>query len=164
MGLANRRVRGGPGLHGLVLGLSGLRPTRAEGDGDAEGTIVRQVTVLGILAIPGGKTSDTRLADVLPQLNHLLPQHGFKVLDVESARIVSGESVKCDLGHGYKSTTTLVRPLDDDGKVRLRCELTLDGDLQFSANIRTPINQVFFCERPFLTDGSKLLLGLGVRR
>jgi hypothetical protein len=149
---------------GLVLGLGGLRPTRAEGEADPDATIVRQVTVLGILAIPGGKTSDSQLANVLPQLNHLLPHYGFKVLDVHSARIVAGESVKCELGHGFKSTTTLVRPLDEDGKVRLRCELTLDGELQFSANVRTPINQVFFCERPYLSDGSKLLLGLGVRR
>ncbi len=151
---------------GLMLGLGGLRATGAEGDDGnrSEGEIIRQVTVLGILATPGGKTSDSRLSEVLPQLKQLLPNHGFKVLDVQSARIIAGEAVKCDLGHGFRSVTTLVRPLDENGKVQLRCELSLDGELQFSANVRAPINQVFFCERPFLSDGSKLLIGLGVRR
>ncbi len=150
---------------GLVLGLGGLRATGAEDDGkNPEGEIVRQVTVLGILATPGGKTSDSGLSEVLPQLKQLLPNHSFQVLDVQSARILTGEAVKCELGHGYQSVTRLVRPLDENGKVQLRCELSLDGELQFSANIRAPINQVFFCERPFLSDGSKLLIGLGVRR
>lgn len=151
---------------GLVLGLGSLRSTRAAGeDGNhPEGEIVRQVTVLGIVATPGGKTSDSRLSEVLPQLKQLLPNHGFKVLDVQSARIIAGETVKCDLGHGFRSVTTLVRPLDENGKVQLRCELSLDDKLQFSANVRAPINQVFFLERPFLSDGSKLLIGLGVRR
>lgn len=150
---------------GLMLGLGGLRATRADGDAkSSDGEIARQVTVLGILATPGGKTSDNGLSEVLPQLKQLLPNHGFQVLDVQSARIIAGEAVKCELGHGFRSVTTLVRPLDENGKVQLRCELSLDGQLQFAANVRAPINQVFFCERPFLSDGSKLLIGLGVRR
>jgi hypothetical protein len=96
-------------------------------------------------------------------LNRLLPHHDFKLLDAQSGRIVAGESVDCDLGHGYTAETTLVRPVDEDGKVQLRCELFLDKALQFSANAKAPLNQLFFWERPFLDDGSKLLMGIGVR-
>ena len=53
-----------------------------------------------------------------------------------------------ELGHGYTAETTLVRPIDEDGKVQLRCELFLDRELQFSATVRAPLNQLFFCERP----------------
>src|SRR5262249_3144346 len=115
------------------------------------------------VASPGGKSVDSKLTAIQPQLNRLLPDHGFKLLDAQSARIVAGESVECKLGHGYTAETVLVRPIDEDGKVQLRCELSLDGELQFSATVRTPLNQLFFCERPYLTDGSKLLIGVGTR-
>jgi hypothetical protein len=174
-------------LGGLVLGLCGLRVSRAEGEVDPNREIVRQVTVFAILATPEGKAVDTKLAGligslgaaslanpegrtvdsklttILPQLNRLLPHHGFKLLDVQSARIVAGETVNCKLGHGYTAETTLLRPIDENGKVQLRCELSLDHELQFSATVRTPLDQIFFCERPFLTDGSRLLIGMGVR-
>ena len=78
-------------------------------------------------------------------------------------RIVAGESINCDLGNGYTVQTSLVHPGDDNGKVKLRCELFLDQSLQFSATVKAPLNQLFFCERPFLDDGSKLLIGVGVR-
>ena len=147
----------------LVLGLWGLRVSRAEENADPNREIVRQVTVFAIRAIPGSEVVDANLATIQPQLNRLLPNHGFKLLDAQSARIVADESVECELGHGYTTEITLVRPIDEDGKVQLRCELSLDRELQFSAAVRTPIDQLFFCERPFLTDGSKLLIGVGVR-
>jgi hypothetical protein len=148
---------------GLVLGAWGLRVSRAEGNADPNREIVRQVTVFAILGTPKSKAVDTNLATIQAQLSRLLPNHGFKLLDAQSARIVADESVECELGHGYTAETTLVRPIDEDGKVQLRCELSLDGELQFSATVRTPIDQLFFCERPFLTDGSRLLIGVGVR-
>jgi hypothetical protein len=168
---------------GLMLGFSVLRVSHAEGEGDPGREIGRQVTVFAILAtpedirLPGvigsagaaglatteSKASDSKLAPIQPQLNRLLPHHGFRLLDAQSAQIVAGEAVECKLGHGYTAETTLVRPFDEDGKVELRCELSLDRELQFSATVRTPINQLFFCERPCLTDGSKLLIGVGAR-
>ena len=39
---------------------------------------------------------------------------------------MAGESVDCDLGNGYTAETSLVQPVDENGKVQLRCELFLD--------------------------------------
>lgn len=150
-------------LGGLAVGAWGLKVSRADGNADVDRAMVRQVTVFAIVATPGGKSVDTNLSSIQPQLNRLLPRHGFKLLDVQSAPIVAGESVDSKLGHGYTAQVSMVRPIDENGKVQLRCEILLDGTLQFAASVRTPPNQLFFCERPFLTDGSKLLLGVGAR-
>jgi hypothetical protein len=147
----------------LILGAWGLRPSRAGGQADPNLGVVRHVTVFAILATPEGKSVDGRLAKIQAHLSRLLPDHGFKLLDAQTARIVAGESLECKLTHGYTVETTLVRPMDEDGKVQLRCELSLDGERQFSATVRTPLNQLFFCERPYLTDGSKLLIGVAAR-
>lgn len=161
---------------GLGLGLGGWRRVRAESGDDG----ARQVTVFAILAKPGSKAVDSKLASIEGQLNRLLPHHGFKLLDAQSKRLVAGESVVCDLGHGYTAETSLVQPEDPDllgaavgvlaaqlenplGKVHFRCELFLNHALQFSANVKVPLNQLFFCERPFLDDGTKLLIGVGAR-
>jgi hypothetical protein len=150
-------------LGGLVLGLAGLRASRAESQANSDSQIVRQVTVFGIVAMPKGESVDKDLSPIKASLSRLFPQHGFKLLDSQSARIVAGESVECALGHGYTVEVTMVRPIDENGKVELRCELSLDDELQFSATVRAPLDQLFFCERPFLTDGSKLLIGVGAR-
>ena len=147
----------------LLVGAWGLRPTRAAVQAESNLDIVRHVTVFAILATPKGKSVDGRLAAIQKHLGRLLPQHGFKLLDAQTARIVAGESIECKLTHGYTVETTLVRPIDEDGKVQLRCELSLDGAGQFSAEVRAPLNQLFFCERPYLTDGSKLLIGVAAR-
>jgi hypothetical protein len=153
----------------MAFGLGGLRISYAQVKSKTQAKAAptherpRQVTVFAIIATPESKGVDSKLASIDAQLNRLLPHHGFKLLDAQSGRIVAGESVDCDLGHGYTAETTLVRPVDEDGKVQLRCELFLDKALQFSANVKAPLNQLFFCERPFLDDGSKLLMGIGVR-
>src|SRR5262249_59943947 len=118
----------------------------------------RQVTVFAIIAAPGSKAVDSKLASVKAQLNRLLPHHGFKLLDAQSKRILAGESVTCDLGQGYTAETLLVRPVDEEGKVQLRCELYRDRALQYSAKVTAPLNQLFFCQRPFRDDGSTLLI------
>jgi hypothetical protein len=150
---------------GLVLGLGGLRVSHAQTrtETDASHEEARQVTVFAIVATPGSKAVDSKLTDIHGQLNRLLPNHGFKLRDAQSGRVVAGESVDCDLGHGCTIVTSLIEPIDENGKVKLRCELFLDKALQFSATVKAPLNQLFFCERPFLDDGSKLLIGVGVR-
>lgn len=172
MNLSRRwAMRTGLTMAGLIFGVTamvgfGLRPTRAgAGVGaDPRGDVVRHVTVFAILATPDrAKSVDHRLSTIQKYLGELLPDHGFKLLDVKSARIVAGESIGSRLTHGYSVETTLLRPIDEDGKVKLRCELDLNGERQFSATIRAPLNQLFFCERPYLTDGSKLLIGLAAR-
>jgi hypothetical protein len=152
------------GLGALLIGAPGVRATRAAGQADPHREVVRHVTVFAILATPGGgKTVDGRLTRFQDYFERLEPGHSFKLLDVRTARIVAGESIECKLTHGYEVETTLIRPIDEDGKVQLRCELSLDGHRQFSATVRTPLNQIFFCERPYLTDGSKLLIGVAAR-
>jgi len=122
----------------------------------------RQVTVFAILATNDPAAIDPRLASVKSQLGKILPGHGFKLLDVETKRIEATQSVTCHLGNGYKAETVLVRPLDENGKVQLRCNLSQQGIKEFSTLVKTPINQLFFYERS-LKDGSRVLIGVGAR-
>jgi hypothetical protein len=123
----------------------------------------RQVTAFAILAIPNSATIDPRLtANVKAQLHKILPDHGFKLLDVQSKRIEVDQAVTCNLGKGYTAETTLVRPLDENGKVHLRCKIALEKATQFSTLVKTPANQLFFYERS-LKDGSRVLIGVGAR-
>jgi hypothetical protein len=147
---------------GLALGLYGLHVSRAEVDTKAADDESRQVTVFGIIATPGTKTADTNLATIKTQLDKLLPKHGFKLLDAQSKPIVAGESVVCDFRNGYTAATSLVHSVDENGKVQIRCELFQDQDRQFSTLVKTPPNQLFFCQRA-LRDGSELLIGVGAR-
>jgi hypothetical protein len=148
---------------GLALGLCGLHVSRAgvhlnNNDGET-----RQVTVFGVIATPDGKTPDSsKLANIKAQLDKLLPKHGFKLLDAQSKRVEAGESVTCELGDGYSVLTSMVEMLDENGKVQLRCELFKDDVRQFSTLVKTPLNQLFFCQRP-LQNGSQLLIGVGAR-
>lgn len=122
----------------------------------------RQVTVFAILATPDSNTVDPRLASVKLQLRKVLPNHGFKLIDVQSKRVVQDQAVTCELGKGYKAETVLVRSLDENGKVQLRCELSLNHKRQSSTLVKTPVNQLFFYERS-LEDGSRVLIGIGAR-
>jgi hypothetical protein len=148
---------------GLALGLGGLlRVSRAEVKVEPADDVARQVTVFAIVATPGTKTVDSKLATIKPQLDKLMPQHGFKLLDVQSKRLVAGESVACNLRNGYTTQTFLAGPVDENGKVPLRCELILNQSREFSTLVKTPMNQLFFCEQE-LQDGSALLIGVGAR-
>jgi hypothetical protein len=145
----------------LAIALANARVTRA-GDDDDTAEIPRQVTVFGVLATPGAKTVDSRLSPIQSQLNKLVPDSGFKLLDARSERVVDSESITCSLGNGYTLTTSLVKSLDDNGKIELRCELLHDKLSEFSTLVRTPANQLFFCQRP-LKNGSQFLIGVGAR-
>jgi hypothetical protein len=148
---------------GLELGLCGLHVSRAEVRSKSTELETTQVTVFGVVATPEGKTPDaSKLENIKAQLDKLLPKHGFKLLDAQSKRVEAGESVTCDLGDGYSVVTSLVELLDENGKVQLRCELFKDDVRQFSALVKTPLNQLFFCQRP-LQSGAQLLIGVGAR-
>ena len=158
----DRTGGGGAGLRWIGVGTV-RAPCVAGRDGcKAADDEARQVTVFGVIATPGSKTADTNLATIKTQLDKLLPKHGFKLLDAQSKRIVAGESVTCDLRNGYTVVTSLVQPVDENGKVQIRCELFRDQDRQFSTVVKTPPNQLFFCQRA-LQDGSQLLIGVGAR-
>jgi hypothetical protein len=122
----------------------------------------RQVTVFGIVATPDSAAIDPKLKAIAPQLRRLLPKHGFKLLDVQSKRLVTGQAVTCDLGSGFTSSTTLMQPLDPNGKVVLRCEILENGTSQLATLVATPPNQLFFCDK-MLPSGSRLLIGVGAR-
>jgi hypothetical protein len=164
------------GLEAGVLGLAmispgvGPAPAARQVDRDAnqavwdtsEDVTARQVTVFAILATSDPSAIDPRLAGVETQLRKVMPDHGFKLLDVQSKRIVARQAVSCDLGNGYKARTELVRPLDENGKVELRCSLALKSEPVFSTLVKTPPNQLFFYERS-LKDGARVLIGVGAR-
>ena len=125
-------------------------------------TPARQVTLFGIMATPGSTEIDRKLATVSGQLRRLLPNHGFRLLDVRSKRLEPGQSVACKLGDGFVAETKLVDPLDGNGKIQLRCELRRHDQEQFATLVTTPPNQLFFCEKR-LDNGSRMLIGIGAR-
>jgi hypothetical protein len=148
---------------GLALGLCGLHVSRAEVRSNGTAVEPPQVTVFGLIATPEGKTPDSsKLATIKAQLDKLLPKHGFRLVDAQTKRIEAGESVTCELEDGYSVVTSLVEMSDENGKVQLRCELFRDDVRQFSTLVKTPLNQLFFCQRP-LENGSQLLIGVGAR-
>lgn len=175
---------GGPSriARGLaVAALAALLVATAPGRADAQGLTVpvpvplpgmgkakpmptpaRQVTVFGVLATPGSTDADPKLAPVLPQLRRLLPDHGFKLIKIESRRAVAGQMVACDLGEGFVATARLVSPLDLNGKVQMQVDLSVFGESQFQTIVTTPPDQAFFCDK-MLPSGSRLLIGLGAR-
>ncbi len=153
--------------HGVGLGQTVEDPRAAQEQAQPKwkssaDVTARQVTVFAILATADPAAIDARLASVNSQLRKVLPGHGFKLLDVASKRIEAAQYVTCDLGNGYKAETILVKPLDENGKVQLRCNLSHQGAKEFSTLVKTPINQLFFYERS-LKDGSRVLIGIGAR-
>src|SRR3954469_7223688 len=113
------RVRGGAvALVAVALILLAANEARPQSYEPA-----RQVTVFGIVAVPNHSMMDPKLKAIAPQLRRLLPNHGFKLLDVQSKRLSAGQTVTCDLGGGSAAGITLIRPIDDNGKVQLRCEI-----------------------------------------
>jgi hypothetical protein len=148
------------GVGVLATLLSSLRVTRAEVEPDD--IIARQVTVFGVIATPADRTTDSRLVRFNDELSELIPYHGFKLLDAQSTRIIDGESVTCTLRSGYTVTATLVKALNESGKVEIRCELFHDRASQFSTLVKSPLSQLFFCQEA-LPDGTQLLIGIGAR-
>jgi hypothetical protein len=140
----------------LILALS------APGLVQAQTPAARQVTVFGIIALPNTEAIDPKLEKIEIQLRKLLPNHGFKLIEVKSKRLMAGQVVRCDLGGGWTISTVLIEPLDADGKVQLKCDLLLNKVTQFETLVSTPPNQLFFCDR-VRADGSHLLIGIGAR-
>jgi hypothetical protein len=136
--------------------------TPAEAPAQSADAPARQVTVFGVLATPDDAHTDPKLAKIEPQLRKLLPKHGFRLLDVQTKRLTSGKSLTCDLEDGYTASTTLVEPLDLNGKVQLRCTLLQKQAVRFETKVTTPANQLFFCDK-VLENGSRILIGIGAR-
>lgn len=126
----------------------------------------RQVTLFGIHATPSvGNESpmiDPKLKPIAPQLRRLFPNHSFKLVGVETQRVPTGQSLTCDFGGGYAASARLTDPFDANGKAQLRFQLDQNGMIDFATIVSTPLNQLFFLDKR-LPDGSKLILGIGVR-
>lgn len=133
------------------------RPAQAQFD-----VLARQVTVFGVLATPKGTTIDPKLKSVEDQLKKLLPNHGFKLLKIESKRIATGQMLDCDFGSGFIATSQLIQAVDPNGKVQLRLSLTHMGVVQYEGLVSTPPNQIFFCDKQ-LPNGERLVIGIGAR-
>ncbi len=134
-------------------------PSQAQEDVPA-----RQVTMFGILATPGGNEIDPKLKKIEPQLRKLFPgkAYSFKLLATESKRLGVGQSFVCKLGDGFVAGTELLSTLDSDGNLQMRFALDLNDQTEFTTIVRTPPNQLFFCDKQ-LPNGAKLLIGLGGR-
>ena len=115
-----------------------------------------------MIASPYDAAVDPKLEKILPQLRKLLPNHGFKLLDVQSKRLTASQTVTCDLENGFTTTATLIEPVDDNGKVQLRCAVLRNQTVVLESLVTTPPNQLFFCEKS-LPNGTRLLVGVGAR-
>jgi len=128
-----------------------------------QGAPARQVTLFGIHAVPGASTVDPKLKKIEPQLKKLFPGHSFTLVKTESKRLTLGQSVTCTMAKtGFVAGAELVNVLDPDGNVQFKFALELNGQTEFATLVRTPPNQLFFCDK-MLPDGSRLLIGLGGR-
>jgi hypothetical protein len=149
-----------------------LGPTTTAQNLAAQAVPGRQVTLFGILATPSDAKVevDPRLKKIEPQLRKLFPDnnYSFKLLATESKRLGVGDVVTCKLGDGFVAGTQLVSIADIDGNLQLKFALEYEGEVEFTTIVRTPPNQLFFCDKALpsngkLPNGSKLLIGLGGR-
>lgn len=147
----------GLGLLTACLDPIGVRVAQAQ-----DITLGRQVTLFGVLATPGTGKDDPKLKEILPQLRMLLPGHSFKLLKVESKRVISGQSVICDLGGNFVAGTQLLNPIDPNGKIQMRFELAYGGVNQYKTDVSTPPGQIFYVNR-MLPSGERLIIGIGAR-
>ena len=147
----------------LVLGCLSTWSLSVFGQADAP---ARQVTLFGVIATPHDLQIDPKLARVAPQLRKLLPNHGFRLLGVQSKRLTASQSLSCPLDGnlGLSATTTLIQPTDENGKIQLRCAVVQNPNqtVQLETLVTTPANQLFFCDK-MLSDGTRLLIGVGAR-
>lgn len=123
----------------------------------------RQVVVFGVVATPGTDAMDAKIPPVVQaQLQKLMPGHGFRLVKVKSDRAKAGDTVVCDLGGGYEATAKMMAPMDMNGKVQMKFELSTDKTSQFQTIVTTPPDQFNYFDKP-LPGGDRLLLGVGAR-
>ena len=144
----------------LLMAWSSLDASPAANGGDPPG---RQVVMFGVLATPGTTSMDPKIPPVVAaKLRKTLPGHGFRLIKVKSGRVVAGESVGLDLGGGFTTKAQLITPLDPNGKVQMRFDLSVDGASQFRSIVTTPSDQFNYFDK-MMPDDSHLLIGVGAR-
>jgi hypothetical protein len=123
----------------------------------------RQVVMFGVIATPGSTAMDPKISPaVAARLRRTLPNHGFKLVKVKSARLVAGESLDLPLGGGFTTKAQLITPVDVNGKVQIRFDLSVDGFSQFQSIVTTPADQFNYFDKT-MPDNSHLLIGVGAR-
>jgi hypothetical protein len=123
----------------------------------------RQVVMFGVYATPGSTAMDPKISPVVAaQLRKTMPGYGFKLLQVKSQRVISGKSVVLDLGDGFATSAMLMNPLDPNGKVQMKFELTYQKISQFQSVVVTPADQFNYFDK-MLPNNSHLLIGVGAR-
>ena len=128
-----------------------------------QGAPGRQVVLFGVLATPGGTSMDSKISPVVAaQLRRTLPGHSFKLIEIKSDRVLAGQSIALDLGEGFVTSAQLMNPLDPNGKVQIRFDLSLFGVPQFQSIVATPPDQFNFFDK-VLPNSSHLLIGVGAR-
>ena len=128
-----------------------------------QGPPARQVVVFGVMARPGSNQMDPKIAPVVQaQLRKLLPNHGFEIIKIKGDRVAANKAVKCELGPNSAATAKLLKPTDNNGKVQMHLELTIDGMSQFQTIVSTPPDQFNFFDKA-MPNGNRLLVGVGAR-
>jgi hypothetical protein len=125
----------------------------------------RQVVMFAVVATPNSTSMDPKITPVVAaQLRKTLPGHGFKLIQVKSQRVLPNHPVALDLGGGYETAATVLNPLDINGKVQIKFELTNtdEGIPQFQSIIATPTDQFNYFDK-MMPDNSHVLIGVGAR-
>lgn len=147
----------------LVIALAACSKLSEGASASCQGVPGRQVVMFGVLATPGSNVMDPKIpAVVADQLRAKLPGHGFKLIQVKSDRVLTGQSVTMELGDGFSTSAQLLNPLDPNGKVQMKFELAHQGVSQFQAAVVTPADQFNFFDK-MLPNNSHLLMGVGAR-
>ncbi len=129
----------------------------------AQAPTERQVVMFGVLATPGNQAMDPKISPVVAaQLRKTMPGYGFKLLQVKSQSVMTGQAVGLKLGDGFESSAMLLNALDPNGKVQLKFDLTHQGTSQFQSVVVTPTDQFNYFDK-MLPNNSHLLIGVGAR-
>lgn len=146
-------------LIALAAGLAAPTTALAAWQGGPE----RQVVIFGVEAVPGRTTMDPKISPVVAaQLRRALPNHGFRLIAIKSERALAGQTVNCSLGAGFVSSAQLLNPLDVNGRVQIRYELSQFGASMFQSIVTSPADQFNFFDK-MQPDNSHLLVGVGAR-
>jgi hypothetical protein len=123
----------------------------------------RQVVMFGVHATPGSTAMDPKISPVVAaQLRKTMPGYGFKLLQVKSQPVANGQSVLLDLGDGFATSAMLINPLDPNGKVQMKFDLSYQKVSQFQSVVVTPVDQFNYFDK-MLPNNSHLLIGVGAR-
>jgi hypothetical protein len=117
---------------------------------------------MSILARKDAGETDPKLESVRNQLEKVLPNHRFELIEGKTKRLEPGESMISKAGEGRELTVELTKAGDDDGKVVILIRLIAEGQEPFRSVVRTPPNQLFFLDRK-LSDTDRLLIAVGAR-